>query len=139
MSRSLTDECLHAASSLSLFLQTRQPVFVQLLQGVFRVYHCNWLTPSQKAAVESCIRVLSDVGKTPPRFGFHMWKQATQQGSRPPWREHQLHSSAELPHTGGCRPRAGTAIFLILKPPFHLSKPAPPKVQSQQVLKKDRL
>lgn len=46
-----------------LVLQTRQPVFVQLLQGVFRVYHCTWLMPSQKASVESCIRVLSDVGK----------------------------------------------------------------------------
>lgn len=46
-----------------LALQTRQPVFVQLLQGVFRVYHCTWLMPSQKASVESCIRVLSDVGK----------------------------------------------------------------------------
>uniref|UniRef100_A0A452SNX9 Inositol 1,4,5-trisphosphate receptor n=1 Tax=Ursus americanus TaxID=9643 RepID=A0A452SNX9_URSAM len=45
-------------------LQTRQPVFVQLLQGVFRVYHCNWLMPSQKASVESCIRVLSDVAKS---------------------------------------------------------------------------
>ncbi|EHB06122.1 Inositol 1,4,5-trisphosphate receptor type 1 [Heterocephalus glaber] len=44
--------------------QTRQPVFVQLLQGVFRVYHCNWLMPSQKASVESCIRVLSDVAKS---------------------------------------------------------------------------
>lgn len=72
VSRSLTSRCLHAASSLSSFLQTRQPVFVQLLQGVFRVYHCNWLVPSQKASVESCIRVLSDVGKTPPWSGFHM-------------------------------------------------------------------
>ncbi|KAK1332622.1 hypothetical protein QTO34_007305 [Cnephaeus nilssonii] len=45
-------------------LQTRQPVFVQLLQGVFRVYHCNWLAPGQKAAVEGCIRVLSDVAKS---------------------------------------------------------------------------
>lgn len=44
-------------------LQTRQPVFVQLLQGVFRVYHCNWLNPVQKASVEACIKVLSDVGK----------------------------------------------------------------------------
>lgn len=47
---------------LTLF-QTRQPVFVQLLQGVFRVYHCNWLNPVQKASVEACIKVLSDVGK----------------------------------------------------------------------------
>lgn len=44
--------------------QTRQPVFVQLLQGVFRVYHCTWLVPSQKGSVEACIKVLSDVGKT---------------------------------------------------------------------------
>lgn len=43
--------------------QTRQPVFVQLLQAVFRVYHCNWLIPVQKGSVESCIKVLSDVGK----------------------------------------------------------------------------
>lgn len=46
-----------------MFSQTRQPVFVQLLQAVFRVYHCNWLIPIQKGSVESCIKVLSDVGK----------------------------------------------------------------------------
>uniref|UniRef100_A0A3Q1EZ36 Inositol 1,4,5-trisphosphate receptor n=1 Tax=Acanthochromis polyacanthus TaxID=80966 RepID=A0A3Q1EZ36_9TELE len=40
-----------------------QPVFVQLLQAVFRVYHCNWLIPVQKGSVESCIKVLSDVAK----------------------------------------------------------------------------
>ncbi|XP_006846685.1 PREDICTED: inositol 1,4,5-trisphosphate receptor type 1 isoform X2 [Chrysochloris asiatica] len=51
-------------SDQSTTLQTRQPVFVQLLQGVFRVYHCNWLVPSQKASVEGCIRVLSDVAKS---------------------------------------------------------------------------
>ncbi|XP_057363118.1 inositol 1,4,5-trisphosphate receptor type 1 isoform X4 [Manis pentadactyla] len=51
-------------SDQSTTLQTRQPVFVQLLQGVFRVYHCNWLMPNQKASVESCIRVLSDVAKS---------------------------------------------------------------------------
>uniref|UniRef100_A0AAV2M6F2 Inositol 1,4,5-trisphosphate receptor n=1 Tax=Knipowitschia caucasica TaxID=637954 RepID=A0AAV2M6F2_KNICA len=44
--------------------ETRQPVFVQLLQGVFRVYHCNWLNPLQKASVEACIKVLSDVAKS---------------------------------------------------------------------------
>ncbi|XP_042655709.1 inositol 1,4,5-trisphosphate receptor type 1 isoform X8 [Tyto alba] len=49
---------------LTRIKETRQPVFVQLLQGVFRVYHCNWLMPSQKASVESCIRVLSDVAKS---------------------------------------------------------------------------
>ncbi|XP_066529145.1 inositol 1,4,5-trisphosphate-gated calcium channel ITPR1 isoform X2 [Hoplias malabaricus] len=51
-------------SDQSTSLQTRQPVFVQLLQGVFRVYHCNWLLPTQKASVESCIKVLSDVAKS---------------------------------------------------------------------------
>ncbi|XP_026791591.1 inositol 1,4,5-trisphosphate receptor type 1 isoform X12 [Pangasianodon hypophthalmus] len=51
-------------SDQSTSLQTRQPVFVQLLQGVFRVYHCSWLMPTQKASVESCIKVLSDVAKS---------------------------------------------------------------------------
>lgn len=54
--------CRDSAFVLSLS-QTRQPVFVQLLQAVFRVYHCNWLTPVQKGSVENCIKVLSDVGK----------------------------------------------------------------------------
>ncbi|XP_016115004.1 inositol 1,4,5-trisphosphate receptor type 1-like, partial [Sinocyclocheilus grahami] len=52
------------ASILSKITETRQPVFVQLLQGVFRVYHCNWLVPAQKASAESCIKVLSDVAKS---------------------------------------------------------------------------
>ncbi|XP_072571403.1 inositol 1,4,5-trisphosphate-gated calcium channel ITPR1 isoform X8 [Paramormyrops kingsleyae] len=51
-------------SDQSTSLQTRQPVFVQLLQGVFRIYHCSWLTPTQKASVEACIKVLSDVAKS---------------------------------------------------------------------------
>uniref|UniRef100_A0A3B3QY67 Inositol 1,4,5-trisphosphate receptor n=1 Tax=Paramormyrops kingsleyae TaxID=1676925 RepID=A0A3B3QY67_9TELE len=51
-------------SDQSTSLQTRQPVFVQLLQGVFRVYHCHWLIPAQKGSVESCIKVLSDVAKS---------------------------------------------------------------------------
>uniref|UniRef100_A0A8C5BKK5 Inositol 1,4,5-trisphosphate receptor n=1 Tax=Gadus morhua TaxID=8049 RepID=A0A8C5BKK5_GADMO len=50
-------------SDQSTSLQTRQPVFVQLLQAVFRVYHCPWLSPVQKGAVEACIKVLSDVAK----------------------------------------------------------------------------
>ncbi|XP_041837633.1 inositol 1,4,5-trisphosphate receptor type 1 isoform X1 [Melanotaenia boesemani] len=51
-------------SDQSTSLQTRQPVFVQLLQGVFRVYHCHWLIPVQKGFVENCIKVLSDVAKS---------------------------------------------------------------------------
>ncbi|KAK1901662.1 Inositol 145-trisphosphate receptor type 1, partial [Dissostichus eleginoides] len=47
----------------STSLQTRQPVFVQLLQAVFRIYHCTWLVPVQKGCVETCIKVLSDVAK----------------------------------------------------------------------------
>lgn len=27
------------------------------------MYHCNWLLPGQKGSVETCIKVLSDVGK----------------------------------------------------------------------------
>ncbi|TRY54966.1 hypothetical protein DNTS_020726 [Danionella cerebrum] len=38
-------------SDQSTSLQTRQPVFVQLLQGVFRVYHCNWLFPTKGRAI----------------------------------------------------------------------------------------
>uniref|UniRef100_A0A4W3IX07 Inositol 1,4,5-trisphosphate receptor n=1 Tax=Callorhinchus milii TaxID=7868 RepID=A0A4W3IX07_CALMI len=51
-------------SDQSTSLQTRQPIFVQLLQGVFRVYHCPWLSATQKASVESCIKVLSEVAKS---------------------------------------------------------------------------
>uniref|UniRef100_A0A8C2L0Y9 Inositol 1,4,5-trisphosphate receptor n=1 Tax=Cyprinus carpio TaxID=7962 RepID=A0A8C2L0Y9_CYPCA len=51
------------STSLQVTHSTRQPVFVQLLQAVFRVYHCNWLLPSQKGNVEACIKVLSDVAK----------------------------------------------------------------------------
>uniref|UniRef100_G1PA19 Inositol 1,4,5-trisphosphate receptor n=1 Tax=Myotis lucifugus TaxID=59463 RepID=G1PA19_MYOLU len=72
-SRSLTETPVSRLQVLHSFVnkpptplpfQTRQPVFVQLLQGVFRVYHCNWLAPGQKASVEGCIRVLSDVAKS---------------------------------------------------------------------------
>ncbi|XP_017271430.1 inositol 1,4,5-trisphosphate receptor type 1 isoform X1 [Kryptolebias marmoratus] len=51
-------------SDQSTSLQTRQPVFVQLLQAVFRVYHCHWLNSAQKGFVENCIKVLSDVAKS---------------------------------------------------------------------------
>ncbi|XP_061730772.1 inositol 1,4,5-trisphosphate receptor type 1 isoform X8 [Nerophis ophidion] len=52
------------AAILGKITETRQPVFVQLLQGVFRVFHCIWLSPVQKASVEACIKVLSDVAKS---------------------------------------------------------------------------
>lgn len=44
-------------------LQTRQLIFVQLLQSTFRVSKCRWLTPAQKFNVENCIRTLSEVAK----------------------------------------------------------------------------
>ncbi|KAJ3639793.1 hypothetical protein Zmor_003130 [Zophobas morio] len=42
---------------------TRQPIFVQLLQSAFRVSQCPWLTASQRFNVENCIRTLSEVAK----------------------------------------------------------------------------
>lgn len=45
------------------FFQTRQPIFVQLLQAAFRISQCNWLIPSQRFNVENCIRTLSEVGE----------------------------------------------------------------------------
>lgn len=64
--------CFFLIPCYATLLQTRQPVFVQLLQGVFRVYHCNWLNPVQKASVEACIKVLSDVGKKLRWRYFHV-------------------------------------------------------------------
>lgn len=43
--------------------QTRQPIFVQLLQSAFKVTQCPWLTPAQRFNVENCIRTLSEVGQ----------------------------------------------------------------------------
>ncbi|KAK9889429.1 hypothetical protein WA026_004699 [Henosepilachna vigintioctopunctata] len=42
---------------------TRQPIFVQLLQSAFRVSQCSWLSPPQQFNVENCIRTLSEVAK----------------------------------------------------------------------------
>ncbi|KAJ8301193.1 hypothetical protein KUTeg_020180 [Tegillarca granosa] len=45
-------------------IQSRQPIFVKLLQGSFRVSHSNWLSGVQKFNVETCIRTLADIAKT---------------------------------------------------------------------------
>ena len=56
------------------FFQSRQPVFVRLLRGAFRLSQCSWMSGSQKYHVETCIKTLSDVGEceslsvTPPTF-----------------------------------------------------------------------
>lgn len=46
-----------------LSTNTRQPIFVQLLQSAFRVSQCPWLAASQRFNVENCIRTLSEVAK----------------------------------------------------------------------------
>ncbi|XP_070192864.1 inositol 1,4,5-trisphosphate-gated calcium channel ITPR1-like isoform X2 [Littorina saxatilis] len=51
-------------SDQSTNLQTNQPVFVRLLQGAFRVSHCQWLTGPQRYHVETCIKTLSDSAKS---------------------------------------------------------------------------
>ncbi|XP_050314541.1 inositol 1,4,5-trisphosphate receptor isoform X2 [Anthonomus grandis grandis] len=50
-------------SDQSTTVQTRQPIFVQLLQSAFRVSQCLWLSASQRFNVENCIRTLSEVAK----------------------------------------------------------------------------
>lgn len=50
-------------SDQSTAVQTRQPVFVQLLQSAFRLSQCAWLSAAQRYNVESCIRTLSDIAR----------------------------------------------------------------------------
>ena len=55
--------CHSSEMELMSYFQTRQPVFVRLLQGAFRLSHCTWLSGQQKYHVENCIKTLSDIGK----------------------------------------------------------------------------
>ncbi|XP_078000812.1 inositol 1,4,5-trisphosphate receptor-like isoform X2 [Glandiceps talaboti] len=50
-------------SDQSTTVTTRQPVFVRLLQGAFRVSQCSWLSGQQKFHVENCIKTLTDMAK----------------------------------------------------------------------------
>ncbi|KAL1130070.1 hypothetical protein AAG570_013013 [Ranatra chinensis] len=50
-------------SDQSTTVQTRQPIFVQLLHSAFRVSQCPWLHTSQRYNVENCIRTLAEVAK----------------------------------------------------------------------------
>nr|ASO75059.1 inositol 1,4,5-trisphosphate receptor (IP3R) [Bemisia tabaci] len=50
-------------SDQSTTVQTRQQVFVQLLQAVLKVSQCPWLTPTQHYNVENTIRSLTEVAK----------------------------------------------------------------------------
>lgn len=51
-------------SDQSTTVQTRQPIFVQLLQAAFRMSQCTWLGASQRFNVENCVRTLSEVAKS---------------------------------------------------------------------------
>lgn len=55
---------------LYVLLQTNQPVFVRLLQGAFRVSHCQWLSGPQRYHVENCIKTLSESGNLPLHILF---------------------------------------------------------------------
>ncbi|XP_076394016.1 inositol 1,4,5-trisphosphate receptor isoform X11 [Megachile rotundata] len=50
-------------SDQSTTVQTRQPIFVQLLHAAFKVSQCAWLNAGQRFNVENCIRTLSEVAK----------------------------------------------------------------------------
>ncbi|CAO1407028.1 unnamed protein product [Diamesa hyperborea] len=51
-------------SDQSATVQIRQLIFVQLLESVFRLSQCQWITPAHRFNVENCIRTLSEVGKS---------------------------------------------------------------------------
>ncbi|GAB1604735.1 inositol 1,4,5-trisphosphate receptor type 1-like isoform X6 [Argonauta hians] len=50
-------------SHQSTTVQTKQPVFIKLLQGVYRLSQCMWLNGIQRYNVESCIKTLADIAK----------------------------------------------------------------------------
>lgn len=50
-------------SDQSTNVQTRQPVFLRLLQSACRLAMCSWLTGQQKHSVENCIRTLSEIAR----------------------------------------------------------------------------
>ncbi|KAG1683402.1 Inositol 1,4,5-trisphosphate receptor [Nymphon striatum] len=53
-------------SDQSTTVSTRQPIFVKVLQGAFRLSQCEWLhnvNGPQRFNVENCIRTLNDVAK----------------------------------------------------------------------------
>jgi len=45
-------------------MQTRQPVFIKLLQSTYRIVLCPWLSGQQKYHVENCLRTLTDIGES---------------------------------------------------------------------------
>ncbi|XP_059613160.1 inositol 1,4,5-trisphosphate receptor [Phlebotomus argentipes] len=51
-------------SDQSTTVQTRQNIFIQLLQNAVKMSECKWLTPAQKFSVENCIRTLAEIAKS---------------------------------------------------------------------------
>ncbi|XKL65729.1 hypothetical protein PGB90_009149 [Kerria lacca] len=50
-------------SDQSTTLQTRQPIFIQLLDAAFQLTQCSWISTSQMYTVENTIKTLIDVAK----------------------------------------------------------------------------
>ncbi|KAL3853775.1 hypothetical protein ACJMK2_017288 [Sinanodonta woodiana] len=51
-------------SDQSTTVQSRQPMFVNLLEGAFRLSQFQWLTGTQEYYVQECIKTLSNIAKT---------------------------------------------------------------------------
>ncbi|KAL4226234.1 Inositol 1 [Mactra antiquata] len=51
-------------SDQSTTIQSRQPMFVKLLQGAFRLSQCEWLSGNQNFHVQDCIKTLSNIAIT---------------------------------------------------------------------------
>ncbi|XP_078597703.1 inositol 1,4,5-trisphosphate receptor-like isoform X8 [Branchiostoma floridae x Branchiostoma japonicum] len=69
---------------------TRQPIFVQLLSGAYRVSQCTWLNTQQRCMVETCIKTLTEIVKkrnmlVPVDLGAHI--NMPTRSRREMWRE----------------------------------------------------
>ncbi|XP_055907369.1 inositol 1,4,5-trisphosphate receptor isoform X2 [Eupeodes corollae] len=51
-------------SDQSTIVQTRQMIFVQLLQATYKLSQCKWLSLAERFNVENCIKTLSESAKT---------------------------------------------------------------------------
>lgn len=51
-------------SDQSTTVQTRQNIFIQLLQCTVKVSECKWLAPAERFNVDNCIRTLAEIART---------------------------------------------------------------------------
>ncbi|XP_012156517.1 inositol 1,4,5-trisphosphate receptor isoform X2 [Ceratitis capitata] len=51
-------------SDQSTIVQTRQMIFVQILQATYRLTQCKWLSLADRFNVENCVRTLAESAKT---------------------------------------------------------------------------